>query len=346
MDADPPRRAWLRWAAPAAIGVLLLAALGFAVGDAREFLAVLREVRAAPLLLALLLTVVSYSLFHATVLAYARASGTRLPAWRSFPATWVSHAVNNLVSSGGVGGTTIRVIGYSRLGASPGAAAAVSVMATLAGDLVVVAGILTGLAIVAAQGRIPMTTLWWSGGGLVALIGGWIALHVSLRNPERRSAVNARFERIAVRIAARLGSRLGGGDAVASFRADASATIGIVLARPTSTLAPVACTVVDFVVRAAVLGSAFAAVGHPLPPSIVLTGFLIGIAAGAASLIPGGLGALEGTMGAVFVWMDVPLPVVAAAIVVFRFCFYVAPLPLALLFSRSVINGTNSGVSL
>lgn len=337
VSGEPSRRAWIRWVAPAAVGVFLVVALLFAMGDAREFLAVLRDVRPAPLAIALALTVASYALFHATVLAYARASHTALPAWRSFPTTWVSHAVNNLVSSGGVGGTTIRVIGYSRLGATPGAAAAVSVMATLAGDLVVVAGILTGLSIVAAQGRIPITTLWWTGGGLVAMVAGWIAMHLALRDPARRGAVNARFERIASRIATRLGPRLGGGEAVAAFRADASATIGAVLAHPTSTLPPLACTIADFLVRAAVLGSAFAAVGHPLPASIVLTGFLIGIAAGAASLIPGGLGALEGTMGAVFVWMDVPLPVVAAAIVVFRFCFYVAPLPIALFLSRSVL---------
>ena len=317
--------------------MFLVAALAFAFGDAREFLVVLRDVRPAPLAAALALTVASYSLFHLTLLAYARASGTLLAPSRSFPTTWVSHAVNNLVSAGGVGGTTIRVIGYSRLGTPPGAAAAVSVMATLAGDLLVFAGILVGLSIVAAQGRIPITTLWWSGSGLVALIGGWIALHASLRNPARRGAVNARFESLASRVAARLGPRLGGGDAVAAFRADASATIGRVLARPSSTLPPLACAAMDFLVRAAVLGAAFAAVGHPLPASIVLTGFLIGIAAGAASFIPGGLGALEGTMGAVFVWMDVPLPVVAAAIVVFRFSYYVAPLPIALLFSRSVL---------
>lgn len=337
MSAGTERRAWWRWAAPAAIGVLLIVALVFAMGDLRGFVAILRDVRPAPLALALALTVASYALFHGTILAYARASNTRLPGWRSFPATWVSHAVNNLVSSGGVAGTTIRVIGYSRFGTTPGAAAAISVMSTLAGDLLVVAGILAGLSIVAAQGRIPITTMWWAGGGLVALIGGWIALHLSLRNPARRGAVNTRFETIANRVAARLGPRLGGGEAVAAFRADASATIGTVLAHPVSTLPAVAFTAVDLLVRAAVLGAAFAAVGHPLPASIVLTGFMIGIAAGAASLIPGGLGALEGTLGAVFVWMDVPLPVVAAAIVVFRFCFYVAPLPVALIFSRSVL---------
>ena len=317
--------------------MLLVAALFLAMGDAREFAAVLRDVRPAPLVIALALTVASYALFHATVLAYARASHTPLPAWRSFPTTWVSHAVNNLVSSGGVGGTTIRVIGYSRLGAKPGAAAAVSVMSTLAGDLLVFAGIFAGVSIVAVQGRIPATNLWWSAGALGAMVSGWIALHATLRRPERRGAVNARFERIADRVAARLGPRLGGGTAaITAFRADAASTIGNVLAHPTSTLPPLACAATDFLVRAGVLAAAFAAVGHPLPASIVLTGFLIGIAAGAASFIPGGLGAIEGTMGAVFVWMDVPMPVVAAAIVVFRFCYYVAPLPVALFFSRSL----------
>lgn len=318
--------------------MLLLAALFLAMGDAREFLAVLRQVRPLPFAASLAATGIAYASFHATILAYARASGMPLPPARSFPATFVSHAVNNLVSSGGVGGTTLRVIGYSRLGATPGAAAAVSVMATLAGDLVVLLGVLGGLFAVAAQGRIPSQALWWSGGAFAGVIGGLVAFQLSMKDASRRAAIAARLRDAVDRIAARLGPRLGGGTgSLARFHQDAGNALGAVLARPRSTLLPLSLAALDFVARAGALAAAFAAVGHPIAPSVALTGFCIGIAAGALSFVPGGVGVVEGTMSAVFVWLGVPLPIAAAGVVVFRFGFYVAPLSVALVFSRSVV---------
>lgn len=329
-----PDRARLRLAASALAGALLLTAIFFAIGDTRAFVALLSDVRPGPLAAALLLTAVSYVLFHTAIATYARACGIPFPAVRSFPATCVSQAVNNIVSTGGLAGTTLRVIGYSRLGMRPGSATAISAMATLGGDLVNFFGVLAALALVGAQGRVPRSVTWWAGGAAIAMIAAWVAFHLALRKPAIRASVAFRIDAFSRRVAARLGSRLAGADALDAFRRDTFAGFDTLLARPSTSVFPLVFVTGDLLVRGTVLAAAFAAVGHPVPLPVVLTGFLIGIAAAALSLIPAGLGALEGSMGATFAWMGVPLETAAAAIVVFRFAYYVVPVVLAPLLSR------------
>lgn len=326
-----------RWVAPLLAGVLLLAAVVVAIGDTRAFLEQLREVRPVPLAAALALTAASYVLFHASVLAYARASAVPIPAVRSFPATWVSQAVNNVVSTGGLAGTTLRAIGYSRLGTTPGSATSISAMATLAGDLVNFLGVLLALVAVSAQGIASTRVGLWSAVGSLAMIAAWAALHVWLRDPVRRESARVRIDGMAQSVAARMGPRLGGSDAVAAFRRDTIGGFDVLLARPLATLPPLALVIADLVLRAAVLHASFVAVGADVPFTVTLTGFMIGIAAGALSLIPAGLGALEGSMTATFAWLGVPLPSAAAAIVVFRFAYYVMPVAIAPLLSRTAL---------
>lgn len=183
MESRPS--AW-RIAIPLLAGLLLLAAVVAAIGDTRAFLAQLRDVRPAPFAVAVALTAVSFACFHASILAYAKASAIAIPPVRSFPATWVSQAVNNVVSTGGLAGTTLRAIGYSRLGASPGSATSISAMSTLAGDLVNFLGVFLALTLVSAQGHASTRVGVWSAVVSAAMIAAWIALHVWLRDPVRR----------------------------------------------------------------------------------------------------------------------------------------------------------------
>lgn len=322
-----------RLAIPLLIGLLLLAGVAFAIGDARAFLDQLRDVRPAPFAAAVALTVVSFAAFHLSVLAYAKAAAIAVPPWRSFPATWVSQAVNNVVSTGGLAGTTLRAIGYSRLGTSPGSATSVSAMSTLAGDLVNFLGVFFALALVAWQGHASSRVGVWSVVASAAFIAAWVALHVWLRDGSRREAARIRIDRLAQSVAARMG--LAGRDAVDAFRRDTIGGFDVLLARPIATLPPLLLVIADLVLRAAVLHASFLAIGHDLPFSVTLSGWMIGVAAGALSLIPAGIGALEGSMTATFAWLGVPLPVAAAAIVVFRFAYYVIPIAISPLLSRA-----------
>jgi uncharacterized membrane protein YbhN (UPF0104 family) len=84
------------------IGRLLLAGVAFAVGDARAFAAELRNVAPLPFAAAVVLTVLFFAMFYAPSWPTRRRPRSRFRGWRSFPATWVSQAVNNVLSTGGL----------------------------------------------------------------------------------------------------------------------------------------------------------------------------------------------------------------------------------------------------
>lgn len=319
------------------LGLLLLAALLFAVGDLRAFVTLLREVRPLPLAVSLLLTAASYVAFHASVLAYGRAAGVTLPALRSFPVTVVSQAVNNLVSSGGIGGTAIRAVGYAKLGCSPGTAAGISGMATLASDLVMLLGVFVALFAAALGGHASTRVAAWSGAGFAGTLLATALFLVAMHAPSRRLAAGRLFLRLVAPLERRLGPRLGGATAVERFRLDAGAAFAAVLARPASTLLPNALSAVDLFLRGAALAAAYHAIGRPVALSVAESGWFLGITASTFSLVPGGVGVLEASTAGTISWLGVPLATAAAASVVYRFAFYVAPMLVALPLTRTAL---------
>src|SRR5207253_2166635 len=80
----------------------------------------------------------------------------------------------------------------------------------------------------------------------------------------------------------------------------------LLLDRPHAMLAPTAYIVLDWAFTLLVLYAAFVAIGHPVQMSYVIAGFAIGMFVSIVSLVPAGLGVLEGSMAAVFATLDVP----------------------------------------
>jgi uncharacterized protein (TIRG00374 family) len=86
-----------------------------------------------------------------------------------------------------------------------------------------------------------------------------------------------------------------------------------------------------------VLYSAFVAIGHPVSVSYVIAGFAIGMFLSMVSLVPAGLGVLEGSMTAVFASLDVPIERAVVATLIFRVAYYGLPLLASLIFARSTL---------
>jgi uncharacterized protein (TIRG00374 family) len=98
----------------------------------------------------------------------------------------------------------------------------------------------------------------------------------------------------------------------------------------------------DWVCMVAVLGFCFDALGNPIEPAVLLIGFVVGIAVGLLSMIPGGLGVQEGSMAAVYALLGVPLGQAVLAAILFRVVYYFAPFLVSLGFYRRLMGETTS----
>jgi uncharacterized protein (TIRG00374 family) len=109
------------------------------------------------------------------------------------------------------------------------------------------------------------------------------------------------------------------------------------LRRKRRMIAPTAWILFDWVLTVGVLWAAFWAVNNPLPPSVVMMGFGVGLFFSLVSFVPGGLGIMEGSMTAVFVSLRVPLEPSVLAVLIFRLTYQVVPLLVSLFFFHGLV---------
>lgn len=314
-----------------AIAVAIAAFLAF--GDVQKFLAETRDVQILPLAIALAATFAAYLAFTATLVAVARAGECEVRFGSTVPIAFVSLSLNNLLSTGGMGGLAIRVWGFGKRGIPAGISVAMSALTTLLGDAVMFLLLSVGLAYLLAGGKLEaralVSLLTLTGLVVTTVIASWLLL----RSPERRARLLVWISKRVEKLATKAGQT---GAALEKFNQDFMRFYGRVIANPRELAVPYALALLDHLLRCAALGCAFWAIGDPQHPLVLLTGFAVGIMAGAISLVPGGIGVVEGSMSAAFVFMGVELHVAAAAGVVFRLAYYVFPLLSVAVFFRSV----------
>ena len=83
--------------------------------------------------------------------------------------------------------------------------------------------------------------------------------------------------------------------------------------------------IVDWFGSALALGFCFEALGSPLAPGALFTGFVIGMMAGVLSALPAGIGIQDGSMAAVFTLLGVGFEKAVLAALLFRGVFYLVP---------------------
>jgi uncharacterized protein (TIRG00374 family) len=86
-----------------------------------------------------------------------------------------------------------------------------------------------------------------------------------------------------------------------------------------------ALVLVDWFGSALALGFCFEALGSPLTPGVLFTGFVIGVMAGVLSALPAGIGVQDGSMAGVFALLGVGFEEAVLAALLFRGVFYVVP---------------------
>jgi uncharacterized protein (TIRG00374 family) len=105
-------------------------------------------------------------------------------------------------------------------------------------------------------------------------------------------------------------------------------------------------TLLDFSSSIIAMGFVFEALGPPVKPEVLVTGYVIGIMAGMLSMIPGGLGVQEGSMAGIYALLGVPFGQAILAAVLFRILYYLLPYLLILPFYNRLLENAKQKASI
>jgi uncharacterized protein (TIRG00374 family) len=294
----------------------------FLFADFKELWAVLARANLWLLALPLLCMIASYLTMARSYQGIAEAAGYPVSQFDMLKITFVANSVNYLVATGGLSGFAVRMYFFSRLGMpSQTFLTNFSLLGfvligflyvfsshTLQGSALVATMVLLVLAVIAAtfaallllHPRLRRRTLFW-----LAQSVYWV-MHRLLphRAPARTHIWRYQF--------------------------NLHRGLTFLLSRKRAMVAPLVYIVADWFLTILILYTSFLTVRHSIEFAEVIVGFAVGIVLSFASLIPGGLGIMEGSMAAIFSSMGVPFETAVVAVLLFRVIYYLLPLLISL----------------
>ncbi|MBN2074336.1 MAG: flippase-like domain-containing protein [Dehalococcoidales bacterium] len=108
--------------------------------------------------------------------------------------------------------------------------------------------------------------------------------------------------------------------------------------RPQLLLLVIICVIAEWAFMLAGFWFCFEALGSPVSPGILITGFAVGISVGNLSMFPGGLGTQEASMAGVFSLLGVAFERGVLASVLFRVVYDFIPFIISLFFYRRLLS--------
>jgi len=323
--------------ATAILGVVILGAL-FVFSDGQELVQTVSAIPAPALAGPLLLGLLSYVVMARSYQGIAAAAGWALPFGVWVRITFVSNTVNYLVTSAGLSGFAARMFLLAKQGVPSSQAVIISLVQTFLTNVTLLVFIVAAFISLMVRGQLDTWGLIVVGTMLGLFASILIGALVLARRPalRRRTLVNAavglhrRAHAWVPRWAPRR-SRLW------RFQRSIDQGLGFILVRKRRMLGPTLWIIADWFVTIAILWAAFQAVQHPLPLGVVMIGFGVGLLASLVSIVPGGLGIMEGSMAAVFVSLDVPLEPAVVAVLLFRVSYFLLPMVMSLFLFHGLI---------
>jgi uncharacterized protein (TIRG00374 family) len=317
------------------LGVIIFIALIGAVvalSEREQLTRVLNEANPASLFGAVLTTMVS---FIATSIAFsiiARMLGVPMNHRDLSMIGFVSLVLNHVVSSGGLAGYSLRLIFMQANGAKAEQVIATSVLHFYLTSLVMLTMVpvcTTYLLLNASVSRGISIALMVITALLVigAVLAGVLLSARSSRYPVLRL----------VRRIVHLVTRRDIGERLQQFDENLSYGARVLRTRPATFAAIILLVTIDWAASVATLGFCFSALGTSVGPGDLLTGFVIGNVAGALSMIPGGMGVLEGSMAGIFALLGYSFQRAVLSSILFRGMFYFLPYFISLAFYSRLI---------
>jgi len=316
-------RRWLVLAGLAGVGVL---AFLITRADLQRLVDTARGISPARLLLPVLATLGSYLTMARSYQGIAAAAGWNFPFGDMCRITLVANTANYLLSTAGLSGFALRMYLFRRRGTPTSIAVIISLVQTLLTNLVLLVFVIAGFVLLLfshnLMGRelLVATTLLLGFSALV-LVTSIVVLHRNWRRGILFRCTHLLDRALARLTPQRRPQRL----TLMRFQRTLHVGLDFLLERPHEMLVPTLYIFLDWIFTLLVLYTSFVAIGYPIAMTHVIAGFAIGMFCSLVSLVPGGLGVLEGSMAAVFASLNVPLEHAVVAVLIFRAAYYGLP---------------------
>jgi uncharacterized protein (TIRG00374 family) len=317
------------------IALVILIAVGIAAVDARSALGILRSASWGWLGAALLAVLVSYLCLSAALALLMRLFGVGVPIRYLLTIGFVSFAVNNVFSLGGLTGYSTRLFLLGRRGAAMESVLGASLVHSYLNQIVMITLFPSCLFYLFLKHPLGHArTLQLTVAATIALAVMAVATLLLFHDP-----IRSRAARLVGRTS-RTVLRRDVDPHLDSLHQSLARGMAVIRGRPRRLVLAALLMVVDWLSSAVALGFCFRALGSVLPPGVLVTGFALGVIAGGASMIPGGLGVQEGSMTGVFILLGVRSETAFLAALSFRLVYYLIPFGLSLvLYARESSSG-------
>jgi uncharacterized protein (TIRG00374 family) len=263
----------------------------------------------------------------------------RLSFFEIFNISWVSTSINYVMSVGGIGGFTARIYLLKKKGISYSETIIVSIIHSFIMNVILMLFVLIGFSSLIASKQMRMYNF------IVSSFLIFFALYLtylafkSVVNREFREGWIDRIGRWINKLHSFLSKEEGSviaGETLASFKGEFNQGMELMGLRRGELKAPVLYVFLDWIFCLFTLYFAFLAVHYFIHPEVLVVGFAVGLFASILSLIPGGLGVMEGSMAAIYYSLEVPLEEAIVAVILYRLIYYVFPFLTSLLLYRSL----------
>ena len=331
---------WVRGAL--VLGVAAFASI-FLFTDFRELWSVLAGANLWLLTLPVLCMGLSYLTMARSYQGIAVAAGCPVSLAEMLKITFVANSMNYLVATGGLSGFAVRLYFFTRLGMASQTAVIVSLAQTFLTNITLLAFVLVGFVYVFSSHTLQGSALIATSILLVLAIVGATLAALLLLHPGLRRRTLFWLAQSAYWIMHRvLPHRTPARTHIWRYQFNLNRGIAFLLSRKEAMVAPLFYILTDWFLTILILYTSFLAVRYWIDFAEVIVGFAVGIVLSFASLIPGGLGVMEGSMAAVFASMGVPFETAVVAVLLFRVAYYLLPLLISLFFLHGMfVQGSN-----
>ncbi len=318
------------------VGLVAFAAI-FLFIDFAELRRTLASADPRLLPLPVLCVALSYVTMALSYHGISQAAGGSIPFSEMLKITFVANTLNYLVATGGLSGFAVRVYYFTRLAVPTNIAVVISLAQAFMTNVTLLAVVLGGFLYVVATQPMQRPTLTAATVLLTLLIAASILVAFLLLHPRVRRRTLFWLAQATYFVLHRTQSRWTPKRThIWRYQFNLNRGISFLLSRKRRMLAPLFYITLDWLLTILILHTAFLAMRYDIPFSQTVVGFSVGITLSFLSLIPGGLGVMEGSMAAIFAGMGVPFETAVVAVLLFRLTYYILPLLVSLFFLRGM----------
>jgi len=322
-----------RWLGSAVVvGLLAFAAIFFFI-DFDELWRTLASADPRLLPLPVLCVALSYVTMALSYQGISRAAGGFIPFSEMLKITFVANTLNYVLATGGLSGFAARMYYFTRLDVPANTAVVISLAQTFMTNVTLLGFVLGGFLYVVTTQPMQRPTLALAAIGLTVLLVAAIVVAFLLLHERVRRRTLFWLSQAVYTILHRVQSRWTPKRThIWRYQFNLNRGISFLLSRKRHMLMPLLYIILDWLLTILILHTAFLAMRYDIRFSQTVVGFAVGITLSFLSLIPGGLGVMEGSMAAVFASMGVPFETAVVAVLLFRLTYYILPLLLSLFF--------------